>query len=630
MSRRRLRSIAPVALALSLAAPWSSAQLQFTDVSFEAGVAVQHTDVQFMMGSGCAFVDVDTDDRLDIVLTGGLGGPFLLHNDGGTFTDVTSTSGLQPLPFLSFGMGLACADVDNDGDPDLYFANSSYDRLYRNDGGTFTDVSEAAGIYTAPIAWGASAAFGDYDNDGFVDLYVGNYIKSLQYPNHVPWENTLFHNDGDGTFTNVTGLTGTGGAGTTLAVGFTDHDLDGDQDLWVGNDFGAFVQPNQLYRNDGPIPGLPLGWQFTDIAPSSGADAAIYCMGVTGGDIDLDLDLDYYFSNLGRNVLLRNDGASGFADITAAAGVEGTHDPIEPEKLATSWGVGFHDFDGDSWVDLYVSNGYIPAAPEIDNGLTTPSFIYRNAGDGAGTFTDVTFLSGAADQQIGRGCAFGDYDNDGDIDVLQANVNGTTKLFRNDAAPHHWLRVLPRGRVSNRDGIGARFLAHTESFSLIREASPSYSFESSNDRAVHFGTADQDEIDHLHVHWPSGIEQHLYHVETDQSVELLEPVLTCDPGVTLVPRVGPGEWLHMPLKITNHRSIPQTAIHRLQLRIGDFVWSDIYQTTDLPAGATVNAGKGMQIPASGNGTPIVIEVLWTVHDSKGGTDQWSGEILITG
>lgn len=622
------RCLFGVVLALALVAP-ARAQIQFTDVSAATGASIPHVDVQFMMGAGGAFLDYDGDAWMDLLVTGGIGAPYLLRNQGGSFTDVTATSGLVANPFLQFTMGAACADHDNDGDTDVFLVNYGFDQLYRNDAGHFSAVGPTAGVVEVVPRWGSSAVFGDYDQDGFLDLYVGNYIKTLSYPHHTPWPNTLYHNQGDGTFLDVTDLCGVGGAGTTLAVQWSDFDEDGDADLWVANDFGAFIQPNQLYRNDGP--GGGLAWQFADVAPTLHANAGIYCMGTTAGDIDHDLDLDYYFSNLGRNVLLRNDGATGFTDITTASGTEGTYDPTALPKFATSWGVGFHDFDADGWVDLYVSNGHIPAAPEIDNGTQTPSFVYRNNADNSGTFTDVTFSCGAADPQIGRGCAFADYDNDGDVDVAQFNINGLLRLFRNDAAPHRWLRALPIGRLSNRDGAGTRCIAHLADYSLVREANAHYSFESSSDRAIQLAAPGHTSVGHLELRWPSGVRQDLYRVATDQSIEVLEPILTCDRTAPIEPRVGPGQTLAIPLTITNHTAAPKQALYFLELRAGTWSWQGFANQVTVPALGAVDASLPFLIPLRGNhGTPVKVEFLWHVFDKGGALDQWSAEVLVTG
>ncbi len=261
-----------------------------------------------------------------------------------------------------------------------------------------------------------------------LDLYVGNYIAGFSWPFHAPDPNVLLHNVGDGEFTDVTLECVVAGAGTTLAVSWSDYDGDGDVDLWVGNDFGAEVQSNLLYRNDGLQP--DGSWGFTEVAETLGAAAPIYCMGIAAGDFDRDLDLDYYFSNLGRNVLLRNDGPAGFVDVTDPTGTQNTFDPTsDPLVWATSWGIGFRDFDLDGWLDLYVSNGQVANVP-ISNGETTPNVLFHHDGPSL-TFTEIGGPAGVADQGLGRGAAFADFDNDGATDILQVDVDGRVLLFRN-------------------------------------------------------------------------------------------------------------------------------------------------------------------------------------------------------
>lgn len=617
---------------LMLVAPAGAQPIVFKNETHNAGLTKPHFDPKSMMGSGCAFVDINLDGAQDILLTGSKLGPSTFRNQGnGSFLDVTSSAGFYQVGPTDDGMSLTVGDYDNDGDPDLFHGTWGPNQLFRNDTPSpFKLVTSQAGISSAK-AFTTAAAFGDYDNDGFLDLYVGNYIKQFHFPDHVPEPNVLYRNKGDGTFQDVTIDTGTAGAGTTLAVSFSDYDDDGDVDLWVGNDFGAWVEKNQLYRNDGK--GLVGSqWKFTEVGGALGADPAIYCMGIAAGDIDRDLDLDYYFTNLGRNVLLRNDGPQGFADITTAAGVEGTHDPYLAPLFATSWGEGFHDFDRDGHIDLFVSNGYIPAASFILNSETTPNFLYRNRGDGTGAFDNVSSAAGVEDPKIGRGMAFADYDNDGDIDVLQGTVNAVPVLFRNDSVNnHHWLRVRPVGRQSNRDGIGTRVTARFADYGLLREANRGYSFEASSDPAVMFGLADEVLVPRLQLRWPSGIHQLLLRVPADQSLDVIEPRVTIDPRRTRArDKVAAGQTIEFELAARSHFKWPLVVGCRVTLRTDAGSWDGPWQPLAVPAGGLAELTYALKTPAwtmTVHDTPV--EFVWTVMDLDGGVDQWTTTFSIT-
>lgn len=612
-------------LAAVAAASAPAQPIHFTDVTQHAGIDHVHVDPQYLMGAGCAFLDYDGDGWMDVLFSGSALSPSLYRNRGdATFEDATEAAGLLPIRGRAYGMGAACADYDNDGDTDVYLVAMRGNVLLRNDGdGSFTDVTDAAGVRN--YQWSTGAAFGDYDGDGLLDLYVGNYIKQLSYPNHVPFPNTLYHNEGDGTFRDVTLGTGVAGAGTTLAVSWSDYDGDGDVDLIVANDFGAFVQPNRLYRNDGP-PTAPghAEWKFTEVSAAAGSDIQIYCMGIAAGDYDRDLDFDYYFTNLGRNVLLGNQGGGVFADVTTACKVEGTYDPYQAPLFATSWGCGFHDFDRDGFVDLYVSNGHIPAAPEIANSVDTPKFLYRN--DGAGAFQDVSLAAGVEDKKIGRGCAFADYDNDGDVDILQANVNARPVLFRNDSAnASHWLHLRPRGVLSNRDGAGTRIVADIGSAKLLREANANYSFESASDPGVQFGLAGEREVKALTARWLSGVEHTLVHVGADQSLPLVEPRTTIA-GVEFPAVLTAGTSALVKVTIQNHATVAVTGQLVLELRAkgGVFPVDGVAFSTAPNAAAT--ASIAFVAPPAGVGHAV--ELVLGVVDPAGGIDQRTAVVLL--
>ncbi len=616
------------ALAQSPPPPTPSA-IQFTQVANRVGLSYYQNDDTMMMGAGSAFVDVDGDTFQDVVITGGQRTPRLFMNQqDGTFVATPPGSRIPLFRNVVAGGGIACADVENDGDQDIFFANNGADLFVTNDGtGQFTDATTSA--HLDDERWSTAAAFGDYDNDGFLDLYVGNYIETMSFPNHTPWPNVLHHNRGDGTFEDVTAETDTGGHGTTLAVLWSDFDQDGDVDLFVGNDFGIYIEPNRLYRNDGKL-GPDGRWNFSEISSQVGADSALYCMGISAGDYDGDGDLDYFFTNIGRKVLLRNDGATGFTDVSASAGCEGIHDPYLPNLFASSWGSGFVDFDSDLDLDLFVSNGFIPAICFIANSLDTPNFLYRN--DGNGSFTEIAKVAGCEEKQkLGRSAAFADYDHDGDVDILQYCVASDLKLFRNDTSTtNRSLHVGLVGWKSNRDGAGARLVATVGDRQLLREATASYSFQSSSDPGAHFGLGAHDGVD-LVVHWPSGIEQHLVDLPRGHDLVVHEPRCTLDvPGPGVPATLHSNESLRIAFTATNHDNGPHSMIWKLAL------------STDSPGTNTwpLLLGAGV-VPSLGGGAfPIVVttelphaakgraRLVLTLEDAAGGIDQRSFHTVI--
>lgn len=567
-------------------------ELVLTDVTVAAGIDWVQTDDFTMMGAACAFLDYDGDGWQDILLAGGLSAPGLYRNLQGAGFVHEARAVFDVTPFTGY-MCVTVGDVDNDGDPDVFFGRWGANLLYRNDGaGVFTDITTPALAGSVARAFTTAAAFGDYDADGNLDLYVGNYVRTFNFPNHTPEPNALFRGHGDGTFTEVTTPV-LAGAGTALATTWSDFDADGDVDLLLGNDFGAFIEPNQVYRNDGPAPtGSGGPWSFVEASAGYGMDAAIYCMGIAPGDFDRDGDLDYYFTNLGRNVLLRNDGAT-FADVTTATGTEVTFDPLSPSEFATSWGCGFQDFDCDGWLDLYVSNGHIPSV--LANGDLTPNTLLRH--DGASlTYTET---GGELDRGVGRGAAFADFDRDGDVDVLQGNIGAAPRLLRNDSPRRGaWLGARLTGRLSNRDAIGARVDVDLGDFVACREVSRNHSFESSSDPAVHVGAGAATRADRIAVRWPSGVEQQMHGVDLGGEIALTEAIVTVDAAPV---RVWSLPFLQIALfeaRITNHAQVAAVAAYAESFRLGGAGFGG------LPAGASLWVGEARSLPLDGGQTGV--------------------------
>ena len=463
-------------------------------------------------------------------------GNVLYRNDGdGTFTDISKEAGVDD---RGYGMGCAVADYDNDGDQDLYVTNYGGNVLYRNEGnGIFSDVTTLAGVEAAQ--WSSSAAFLDYDNDGYLDLYVANNVDFTLETNKICGgfvgttplglliiaENTrsycspsdyegvpdvLYRNNGDGTFADVSIQAGIGNpAGKGLGVVAWDYDEDGDQDLFVANDGVA----NFLYQNSGNGTFVDVALEAGMAYNAEGDDEA--CMGVDFGDFDNDGDFDLFVTNFSyeTNTLYRNEGRQ-FKDATAAVGLG------NPSWLYLGFGTNFLDYDNDGDLDLYVANGHVLdkiALFQGDVGYRQEHQLFRNDGTGHFVEQDTTSGSWFADRQISRGTAFGDYDEDGDIDILVTNCGGAARLVRNEGGnAQNWLMVRTVGTRSNRDGVGARVKVVAGDLEQIRQVRSGSSYLSINDPRVHFGLGSRERVDLVEVKWPSGVVQQLEQVPVNQ------------------------------------------------------------------------------------------------------------------
>ena len=520
----------------------------FTDVTAETGIDFKHTNGrggQFyfveQLGSGAAFLDYDNDDDLDLYFVNGADLPGfesekpptnrLYRNNGdGTFTDVTEVAGVGD---KSYGVGCCVGDYDNDGHPDLYVTNFGPNRLYRNNGdGTFTDVADQANV--ADARWGASCAFADYDNDGHLDLYVTNYIQYQLNKNKVcknkgvrtycnPQEyvgeaDILYRNNGDRTFTEVTQTAGVYQPRSRgLGVVWGDYDNDGYSDLYVANDTNA----NHLFRNnrDGSFSDEAF---FAGVALSEDGGMGSG-MGVDFGDYDNDGRLDIMVTNFQDEVatLYHNDGDGFFSD---ASYISGTG---ESTYASLGWGVCFFDYDNDGAKDIFIANGHIFGNVEEFNPETTyaqVNHLFRNLG--GGVFQEVTTNTGLdlSQKAPSRGAAFGDYDNDGDIDILVTNSDGKPQLLRNDGGnKNNWVKVHIRGTTSNRAGIGARVEVVTGEVSQMAEVKSGSGYLCQNALALHFGLGKYTIIDQIIVTFPRGRVYQMKAVSVNQIIEITEP-----------------------------------------------------------------------------------------------------------
>jgi hypothetical protein len=543
------------------ASPASDLGVSFLNVARESGLNVkttfggEHKNKYLLETTGCgiAFYDYDNDGWLDIFIVNGSrleGFPagseptshLFRNNRDGTFTDVTATAGVA---HSGWGQGVCVGDYDNDGWDDLFVTYYGKNVLYHNNGdGTFTDVSQKAGVAGKGTRWNTGCAFVDYDRDGRLDLFVANYIDmdlaTAPVPESGPClykgvmvacgppglqggKNILYHNNGDGTFTDVSEAAGIFRANGTYGLGVltADFDNDGWPDIYVANDSTA----SALYHNK-------KNGTFEDIATEAGCalspDGKPQAgMGVSAADYDLDGNLDLVKTNFAGDTpsLYHNMGGGSFEDATFTAGL-GAHTQF------LGWGCGFFDFDNDGWPDILICNGHV--YPEVEQlkteaGYPQRKLLYRNMRNGH--FADVSLQAGSAisDPVAARGCAFGDFDNDGNIDVVVNTVNDYPQLLHcTSKLVNNWIKVRTIGTKSNRSGIGARLTCVTH---LAGEAKPRQqidevrsggSYISQNDLRIHFGLGKAEKVDVLEIRWPSGQVDTLKDVKANQLVYVKE------------------------------------------------------------------------------------------------------------
>ncbi len=542
-------------------APNGEIGVSFLNVARESGLNAktifggEHKNKYLLETTGCgvAFYDYDNDGWLDIFFVNGTrleGFPagseptsrLFRNNRDGTFTDVTLKAGVAHT-----GWGQACCvgDYDNDGWDDLFVTYFGKNVLYHNNGnGTFTDVSEKAGIAGSGKRWNTGCAFVDYDRDGKLDLFVANYIdmdlatapvpesgpclfKSVMVacgpPGLQGGKNILYHNNGDGTFTDMSEKAGILGANGTYGLGVltADFDNDGWPDIYVADDSTA----SALYQNK-------KNGRFQDIAIEAGCalspDGKPQAgMGVSAADYDMDGNLDIVKTNFAGDTpsLYHNQGGANFEDTTFTAGL-GAHTQF------LGWGCGFFDMDNDGWPDILICNGHV--YPEVEQlkteaGYAQRKLLYKNLRNGH--FADISFQAGTgiSDPSASRGAAFGDFDNDGDIDVVINCVNDYPQLLRCDSKlDHNWIKIRTIGTKSNRSGIGARLTCviripgETKPHSQIDEVRSGGGYFSQSDLRVHFGLGKAEKVDSLEIRWPSGQIDTLKDVKVNQVIYVKE------------------------------------------------------------------------------------------------------------
>jgi hypothetical protein len=521
-----------------------SALPTFEDVTEKSGVNFRHSfgeqklsSIMEATGSGCAWIDYNNDGLLDLYVLSGryvdgvtkFSKPdgveatnHLYRNNGdGTFTDVTEQAGVGG---KGFGMGVTVGDYDNDGYEDIYVTNWNSSILYHNNGdGTFTDVTAKAGVENPHF--GTGVTWLDYDRDGKLDLFVGNYLKfdpnakreyfsADAFPGPLDYEgdaDRLFHNNGDGTFTDVSHKAGIDNPlGRAMGLTAGDYDNDGWPDIYVAND----TMESYLYHNnhDGTFTNVAQ-----DVNVAFGANGeATSAMNPIFGDYENRGWQDIFVSDMRYHRLFHNPGPKGFwLDTTVETGVAA----VSGQYVA--WGDGFFDFDNDGWKDLFIVNGGLHWLIPMEDS------VLRNNGNS--TFTDVSSQLGSyfKFKKVGRGACFADYDNDGYIDAFIVVLGGKGILLHNNPPPvgvrNHWLTIKLIGTKSNRDGFGARLEAIAGDLHQYIEATAENGYLSQGDPRPHFGLGKHTEVDKLIIHWPSGIDQEIEHVKADQFLTVKEP-----------------------------------------------------------------------------------------------------------
>jgi hypothetical protein len=516
------------------------------DFSIDSSPTPNKNQIETMV-AGVALIDYDGDGYQDIFFANGAAIPSLkkdgpqyknrlFHNNGnGTFTDVTNKAGVGG---DGYDMGAAVGDFDNDGHPDLYVMGVTKNHLFHNNGdGTFADVTDKAGVgggvYDGKKMWSVAAAWVDYNNDGLLDLFVSNYVRwevnkdpqciianlrnycsPLLYQ---PLPNTLYRNNGDGTFTDVSAETGIAQhLGRGMGVAIADYDGDGFMDIFVAND----DSPNLLFHNIG-------GKRFEEVAVASWvaynpAGRTISGMGADFRDVNNDGHPDIWFTALPTELfpLFLNRGRGEFDDATESSGLAWATQGM------AGWSNAILDLDNDGWKDLFVarSNVLDPIVASARS-YKEPNAVFRNLGNEK--FQDVSATAGAAFQSpaLHRGSAIGDLDNDGRMDVVVSVLNGHAKIFHNTTkTSNHWMLLQLHGTVSNRMGIGAQIkLTTSDGAQQFNQVTTSVGYASSSDSRVHFGLGSSKMAKSIEIAWPSGIRQTLPDVEGDRVIQIEEP-----------------------------------------------------------------------------------------------------------
>ncbi|MCH8327492.1 MAG: CRTAC1 family protein [Candidatus Marinimicrobia bacterium] len=543
---------------LSRAIPDDYPRVTFTDATAEAGIEFRHfygertTQLPEDIGSGAAWGDYDNDGWLDLFVVNFVGPltmkadefirspahSMLYRNNGdGTFEEVSAFAGVD---YRGWGMAAAWSDYDNDGWLDLFISAYGENLFYRNNGdGTFEDITGQSGLGGKKGFW-TGASWADFDLDGYLDLYVCGYVQytprreqgdSYQYDLEIPVSlnpssfqperNLLYRNNGDGSFTEVGELAGVHNpGGRSLSAAWCDFDEDGWPDLYVAND----VSDNAMFRNLG-------NGKFEEISLSAWVADYRGAMGLALGDWDGDADMDIFVTHwIAQENALFNNLRSQLPSLGGS--ISGIKFMDEAERFGLGqialdyigWGTSFFDYDADGKLDLYIVNGSTFQQNDQPNLLIPMTDqLFWNRGNEVGYF-DVSSVSGDVfkSQHVGRGAAFGDYDNDGDVDIFTVSNGGPGQLLKNDGGHNNWLKVSLRGTRSNRQGVGARLRLVAGGSTQIRQVGAQSSYLSQNSMIEHFGLGSHTAVDTLEIIWPGGAQQELHAIAVNQTLLIVE------------------------------------------------------------------------------------------------------------
>jgi hypothetical protein len=522
-------------LLLAAAAP---AQITFKNITTQAGINILPVPVD-EMGGGMVVIDYDKDGWEDLYCAGGEANDALYHNNhDGTFTDVSAQAGIQSHG-LHFTHGGAALDFDQDGWPDLYVSCVAGDILYRNNhDGTFTDVSTKSGILP-PTGENnnATVTFGDFNGDGLNDIYVARYIDSeeaaitdtitgLPDYTHRGLHNYLYLNNGNGTFTECAeqyGIDKGPNPGCSLIALFFDYDRDGDLDLIIGNDFGYYLQPNLVFKNLLTETGKA---QFVNVSDSSGLGVQLFCMGIAPNDFNRDGNFDFFEANIGPEALLQGDGTHFYDVATETGAMMGI--PFWDTKLsATSWSPVCVDLDNDGWEDIFEPHGKIPVyAPRYTYELDSTR-VMRNVN---GKFTDVTLTSGILTHERGRSGMTFDFNQDGKMDVgfaaieyYPGNPSKGVSLYQNTTQnAGHWLEITLHGKTCGAEAIGTCIEVWEHGNRHLRQVSTGGTLCSQSSLIQHVGLGSSEIADSILIFWPRKPIERYYNVKADQRIEYTE------------------------------------------------------------------------------------------------------------
>ena len=523
--------------------PIYPSQIHFVDVTDSVGIDFKNrsgnADKRFIIetqSAGGSFADLTGNGNLDIFLTNGVsnesqdkqtGSALFINRGNGMFVNNTDRSNAR---ILGWTMGMAIADYDADGDRDLYVTRWGKDVMLNNNGtGIFEETTEQSGLGSS--LWGIGAAFADYDNDGDLDLFVANYIafekngppffdKKCKHNGidaacgpigAIPEPNLLYRNNGHGYFNEVGHSNSISQRNYySMGVAWLDYNNDGYQDIYIAND----GHPNSLFENND---GLFVNNALIQSVAYSGNGRSQAGMGLAIGDYNNDGLFDLFVTNFAQdyNTLYENSGKGYFSDVSGRAGLGASSRPF------MGWGTFFFDADKDGWEDIFVANGHL--MPDIDKAGVSLKYHQRNQfyhNTGTGKFLDISEELGPAlkSEQVSRGAAFGDYDNDGDLDILVANLDSKPSLLRNETtSPHHWISIQLRSQGQNTDAIGAKIKVSNGINTQIREIRTGTSFQAQNDIRQYFGIGESVSID-LEIIWPNNEKSEFKHVGVDRFI----------------------------------------------------------------------------------------------------------------